>query len=452
MLKDLKLKTAGPSDSCRSDYMAVSYRLPTNNAEDELFAYVHDLSEKILPVGGFADPRKGRYYERVYSHASGISFEFTPTESGKSTRGCGLINIPGACWAALDASERRDLIVDLRYWPGFYRCTRWDPQVTVLNPPITVAEVIADVSAGRLWARGFSEENPWTRKNRHGELIKSPTQYFGAPTSNVMVRIYDHGVQHNWDTTSLRVEAQLRKDVADQHFRRLAERCYSETSEDPLFVSQEQITVKDALKQHIDLRDTTEWEGRPKPRKWAQKAPKAEWWTQMLDHKGTPLVLEQRPELDWDQTKAAMKDQYGRKFFLWVSRECLRQGKSSAEVLESFRIECAAKLKKGDDKLLASQVPEINKEAAMQTVRRAARTAALWEEGLEETEGTKTPLGNTGVKVPLGADPQDLRAAESGATFSDLGEEDPHASAVKVPKREGSPNKPTQRGRKGKRS
>ena len=38
----------------------------------------------------------------------------------------------------------------------------------------------------------------------------------------------------------------------------------------------------------------------------------------------------------------------------------------------------------GDDELLAAQVPELNKKACRESVRRSQRIAALWAEGLEE--------------------------------------------------------------------
>lgn len=384
MNPSLSLVSTGPRDSCQTDYLSATFKLPSEEATDDLYAYAFDLSEKVLPVGGMNDPTKGKYFDAVFSHKAGISLEMSSWDSKRSTRGCALLTIPGACWAALDAAERRDLIIDVRSWPGFYRCTRWDPQITVIDPPATIEKVINDVNSGNLWPARFSQHQQWEKRDKDGLLVEPPTQYFGSTQSNVRLRIYDHGAKHDWQVPSLRVEAQLRKEVADQHFRRLAERCYSEHDSDPLFVVQEERTVKDALAQHADLRDTSKWAGRSKPRKWAQTAPKPDWWKEMLSHSGEPLSVAQRAELDWDATMAALKEQYGRKLFLWSRREAACKGKTTAEVLEDFVLSCASKLKKGDDQLLADQVPRGNKSACRESVRRAARLAALWEEGLEE--------------------------------------------------------------------
>lgn len=384
MIPDLKLASTGPTDSCRTDFSTHTFKLHTKEHEDDLYAYAWDLAEKVLPVGKMNDPIKGRYFDVVYGHRSGISLEMTPLDSRRSTRGCAILSLPGGAWASLDASERRDLIIDVRHWPGFYRTTRWDPQITVVNPLVTIEEVIRQVQDGELWAKGFTSEDAHERRDKNGLLIEPPTQYFGSTQSNVRLRIYDHGAKFDWQIPSLRVEAQLRKDVADQHFRRLAERCYNERDADPLFVVQEELTVKDALAQHAALRDTSEWKGRPKPRNWAQKAKAPDWYAEMLEHRDNPLTVAQRAELDWDKTMEALKDQYGRKLFLWSRREAACKGKSTADVLEHFVTSCASKLKKGDDQLLADQVPRGNKAAVRESVRRSARLAALWEEGLEE--------------------------------------------------------------------
>ena len=383
MEQTLELRSTGPTDSCRTDFSTHTFKLHSQEHEDDLYAYAFDLAEKVLPIGRMKDPIKGRYFDVVYGHKSGLSLEMTPLDSARSTRGCAILSLPGSLWAALDASERRDLIIDIRQWPGFYRSTRWDPQITVINPPINIEEVVRQVADGELWAKGFSSEDSHERRDKNGLLIEPPTQYFGSTQSNVRLRIYDHGAKHDWQVPSLRIEAQLRKDVADQHFRRLAERCYSEREADPLFVQQEELTVKDALAQHADLRDTTQWKGRRKPRNWSQAAEKPAWYAEVLQHRDNPLTVGQRAELDWDKTMEALKEQYGRKLFLWSRKEAACKGKTSAQVLDEFVVSCATKLKKGDDALLMQNVQPQYADAARKTVLRSQNTAALDEEMAE---------------------------------------------------------------------
>jgi hypothetical protein len=379
----LRLVSTGPTPSIRTDYSSHTFKLHTADHEEELFAYYWDLCERCLPTGTRPEPSKGQYFDVKYHHPCGASLEMTPLESPRSTRGCALLVLSGAIWGCLDATERRDLIIDIGSWPGYYRTTRWDPQITVIDPPKTIYEIIDDIAEGRLWAARFSSSNTYERKDKNGLLIESPTQYLGSPQSNVRLRIYDHGAKHGWGIPSLRVEGQLRKDTADQHFRRLYLRCVSEHEADPLFVGAEERTVKDALKQHAQLKDTSQWAGRKKPRKWAQTAPDASWWTEMLEHEADPLTLTHKAELDWDKTMGAMVEQYGRKLFLWSTREALTRGITSAEVMDQLRINCAAKLKKGDDALLASQVPKGYKQAARDSCRLASSEIARRHEMAE---------------------------------------------------------------------
>jgi hypothetical protein len=141
--------------------------------------------------------------------------------------------------------------------------------------------------------------------------------------------------------------------------------------------------VKDALKQHAVLKDCSKWEGQRKPRRWAKEAPEAPWWGEMLSHEADPVSLTHKAELDWDQTIDALMEQYGRKLFLWSTREALTRGMSSAQVMDELRLNCAKKLKKGDDALLASQCPKGTKQQARDSCRRASAEIARRQEMAE---------------------------------------------------------------------
>jgi hypothetical protein len=385
----LRLASPDPTPSVRTDYSSHTFKLHSEEDADDLFAYAMDLAEKILPTKERLEPSKGQYFQIKYLHPCGLSLEMTPLDSKLSTAGCALLVLPGAVWGSLDASERRDLIIDIRSWPGYYRTTRWDPQITVLDPPKTIYEIIDDVSKGRLWVARFSTEQSYERRDRNGLLIESPTQYFGSPQSNIRLRIYDHGAKHGWATPSLRVETQIRKEPADQHFNRLATRCKQEADAEPLLVLNEETSVKDALMQHAQFKDTTAWEGRKKPRKWAQTASEPAWWTEMLQHEGEPLAITHKPELDLDKTMAALKEQYGRKLFLWSRAVAACKGMPTSAVLEEFVLECGSQLKKGDEELLASLAPRGSKQACRDSVRRAMRYAA---EKAEQCKDVGAPL------------------------------------------------------------
>lgn len=348
MGKSLELVSTGPHESVRTDWLSPSFRFTSADEESDLFAYFYDLGEKVLPVGELLPPRSGKHYQYVYSHQSGLSIETSPLDSTRSTRGSMLVNLPGSIWGALDAQERNFLITDIRNWPGFYRVTRWDPQITVLQPPLLVEELVNLVEAGKIWVAGFSQQNPWGQRKADGSFTEPPSQYFGSPSSDIRVRIYDHGAKHGWLEPSLRVEVQIRKQYATDHFHRLARRCQEQRDNPPLLINAEEITVKDALAQHADIRDTSRWAGRERPKKWRQAAPVADWWEEMLQHRGDPAKLSHRPEVSFARARAACHLQYGRKLAKGWMAEGLTREVSISDLMIRFFLECCGHLQQTD--------------------------------------------------------------------------------------------------------
>ena len=107
--------------------------------------------------------------------------------------------------------------------------------------------------------------------------------------------------------------------------------------------------------QHADLKDTSAWAGRPKPRNWASEAPRPDWYAEMLSHTADPLAIAHKAELGWDQTVKAMVEQYGRKLVLECLRVSLNGSLTEDEVASSVLLLCATKLKKGDFVRIASE-------------------------------------------------------------------------------------------------
>lgn len=360
----LVLASPEPQASCRTDFLSCTYAFKEEDQEEELFAYLNDVAESILPVGGWEGPTRAKHFERLYRHKSGITFEWTPLSSELSTAGRASAGMSGSPFGALDAKERSDLLVDLRYMEGFKRCTRWDPQITVLDPERTVEQVCADVRDGNLWAARYGTQNAYGSLNQNGEWRSPPTQYFGSRDSNIRLRIYDHGAKQGWNRPSLRVECQLRKQAADDHFRRLTERCKAERDTPPILIAEEMRTVKDALAQHADLRDTSKWAGRPRPRKWRQEAPVPGWWERMLEHKHDPLALTHKQQVEWERSRQVGCEQYGRKMALSVlHRSLMGDGELTYETAVLFAEMCS-QLKAEDLKEVLGNLPESKHKAA----------------------------------------------------------------------------------------
>ena len=351
MLTDLK-PVAQPS--CRTDFSTHTIKTPNEDSVDELFGYAYGLAEHILETQVPWQPSRGRHYPFVYIHPSGVSLRChrpassPESEHYSSTYGTAVVELSGKAWGSLDQQERNRVITDIRGWDGFYHTTRWDAQITILEPEVSAEEIVRQVETGHLWAAGYNSAEHRGPRNRDRDLLSGATQYFGGKESRVRARLYDKAAEAGWDTAALRAEVQFRREPADQHFRRLAERCLQEDGTEPLFLSAEQTTVKDALAQHLDLRDTSKWAGQRKPKNWAQEAPKARWWTTALGEAHDPLAIDYKAAATLDQSIEQMAAQYGRKFVLWVIKEAYRRDLQHGMVAIDFLGRCGSRLKDED--------------------------------------------------------------------------------------------------------
>jgi hypothetical protein len=241
--------------------------------------------------------------------------------------------------------------------------------------------VVNDVEAGRIWVAGFTQQNPWGQRKANGDFAAPPSQYFGSPESNIRIRMYDHGVKHDWDVPSLRVEAQIRKRYANDHFIRLARRCKEQANTEPLFITAEERTVKDALAQHADIRDTSRWEGRQRPTKWRQSAPVADWWDEMLQHKGDPAKLSHRPDVSFNRARVSCQTQYGRKLTKGWLFEQVKGRIKLMDALFIHYLECASHLQQSDLlELLALCETEAEREEMRKLFHLSIEQAENWED------------------------------------------------------------------------
>jgi hypothetical protein len=274
--------------------------------------------------------------------------------------------------------DRRDLIADLSDWPGLVRTTRLDLQTTLLDPDQDAAWIVQEVAAGRLWPKGFGVGMAYANRNLHGDLHGACTQYFGGRESDVRSRHYDKAAEAGWEIPAVRHEVQLRNEPADQWFRRLGDRCQAEPALGPLLMTAEAATVKDALGSLVDFRDTSRWEGRRKPRNWAQTAPVPPWWSEVVGPSPTPLAVEYRPPGDLEATVTALKAQYGRKLGLWGLDRVLRASEAVPVTATALLLECIAQLDEGDWKVLAQLHPGVEVATIREWFATNVENARVW--------------------------------------------------------------------------
>lgn len=386
-----------PEASCRTDTCTLSFYTPKYRDFLALFDYLSELGEFVLPSGGFEAPRNGRHFDNVYNHPAGLLLSSCRSASDRTVNqkranaDITSVEIQGRLWGALDSKERNTLITDVRYWDGFKRCTRWDPQITILDPELTAEEICQKVNGGELWAVGYASEQSYGMRNMQGDWVEAPTQYFGSKASDKRARIYDKAAESGWDKPAIRCEVQLRKEPADQHFRRLAKRCSEQYDNEPLLITAEEQTVKETLSQHLDLRDTEQWAGKRKPKNWAQSAPKARWWANALDHAHDPLGITYRGVATHAEAVEAMVNQYGRKYAFYLVAEGFRTTKHPLTVHNDFLPLFMARLKDEDIGELYKLTPR-EKHDELREFLAVTRNYGNWKAEHEVLSDGESPL------------------------------------------------------------
>ncbi len=370
--------------STRVDWWSGTYRIHSRDDLWILKGYLRSLADRILPDAEWAQPSKGRFYKVRERHPSGLQIQHNGglpaagTLERKSTDGLASIEIPGQVWGFLGPADRRDLIGDLRASFHLMRTTRLDLQTTILEPEQDAEWIVQEVAAGRLWPKGFGVGMAYANRNLHGDLHGACTQYFGGKESDIRSRHYDKAAERGWEIPAVRHEVQLRNDHADQWFRRMAERCQAEPALGPLLMTAEAATVKDALGSLVDFRDTSRWEGRRKPRNWAQTAPVPPWWSEVVGHSPTPLAVEYRPPGDLEASVATMRAQFGRKYALWLLLEALKASQAVPVSATDVALRCIADLDEGDWKVLAQLAPGADTAVLRDWFASSVQNARTW--------------------------------------------------------------------------
>lgn len=303
----------GPSPSCRVDSLTCSFKLHTTDHVDELLNLAWALGHRVMPNGEMNGPMNCRLFKELWQHDSGVRVEMSPPGSGHRNEGIGIITVPGLVFASLSAEERLALYIEIYSRENFYRCTRIDTQLTVLEPIVQIYDFLDQCQAGKIWAKGYSTGRPNVQLDRAGNYKKPPTWYFGATDSPTIGRVYDHGAKWGWDIPTLRFEVQQRKQNANDTFRSLVKTVSKEDENLPLLLEGEASLCKAVCREKLDLRDTTGVDREALGGKWLRKAPRLGWYAELVDAPGAPVERQARPVPTLAQSNRAMVDQYGGK-------------------------------------------------------------------------------------------------------------------------------------------
>lgn len=334
----------GPTASCRCDSATWSFKCPTQEIATDWLNLGWAVGHKVLPNGDMSRPRQGRLFSEVRSHDSGVQIELTPPDLDKRNAGTGILTVPGAVFAALAPQERLELYREVYGMPGYFRCTRFDTQFTVLEPPVNIYDFLDSCLRQDYWVRGYSQSQPYIRLDKAGNHVIAPTMYFGAPDSPSRVRIYDHGAKWGWDVETMRFEIQQRKRNANDTFRSLMKQTADEDTNAPALLVKEAMLVMSVSREKLDLRDTSQIDRQALGPKWLRQAPPVAWYSELVATAGEPVERQARPQSTLEQSIAASTEQYGGN----IGAHCLRamavEGCTLKQAGESYAMRCISKM------------------------------------------------------------------------------------------------------------
>jgi phage replication initiation protein len=161
---------------------------------------------------------------------------------------------------------------------------RVDAVVDNIGGEISFAKVRDAVADGRCLRKGYA----WQEISKHTRAGIEQTLYVGARTSDVMLRMYDKGLQLGEERSWMRFEFELKRERADQWVR--------------LFVEDGWDLAYSALRGFIDFRDRVEDTNRSR---W----PVSEWWADLISQSRMVLRSVKEVRRSIERTVAFLKRQ-----------------------------------------------------------------------------------------------------------------------------------------------
>ena len=326
---------AGPSASCRLDWLSVSLFGATVTQQREQLSYFFSLLSAVSDGATWPEPSAAKFFQNAVSHEAGLSIKWTEPKCGKTNQGLISVDIRGTAFLALEREHRAALYLDIAEMEGFKQCTRLDAQRTVLNPSVSAEELHDRLVNGTHWVKSFRDYRQMGPLTSHNATAGASTVMWGAPESAVRARSYNKAAESGWDIPAVRHEVQLRRQPARDKFNALIEQLQVEQAGEA--TTAENAFVQSVLNQHMAYLDTSrlakltrkQW-----PKNWAQRCEKADWWDKEVvtgDPKEIKTVWRLQKKLD--DSVAASDVQYGRILAKWVLAQVVNEEIDPEEAL-----------------------------------------------------------------------------------------------------------------------
>ena len=175
-----ELAVIGAQDSCRLDWLSLSYAADSRSIQKAQIDYCVKLVTFITGTARMAPGGGRRFFEESWTSDAGIQIKWTEPEGEGVNKGLLSVDLKGTAFTYLTSSLRGAVYLDAAEIPGFKQCTRMDMQRTVVNPHALAQDVYRKVLNREIWVKVFGGYGQEAKIDRFGNPIDGCTVTWGT--------------------------------------------------------------------------------------------------------------------------------------------------------------------------------------------------------------------------------------------------------------------------------
>ena len=378
----------GAKDSCRLDWLSLSYFAHNNSLQRDQLYYFAKLLQFIAGPSQMDEGGGRRFFAESWFHPAGISLKWTEQGGGGVNAGLLSVDIKGDALASMPLDVRKAVYLDASDMDGFKQCTRMDIQRTVVNPHSDADEIHRRLVNREVWVPRFSGWRPGALMDADGRQTTGCLIGWGSPKGTCAAKTYDKRAElKEGGPPAVRHELQLRKQPARDRWLALVSELRLEDEETD--ARTEERFVQSNLGQHMTYLDTSRLKDLPRgewPKNWARDSEPADFWNEVVSGEVKEYTTKWRFDVALERAMANKQKQYGRLTAKYVSKCLWVDGDSLKDVQQDEMDQAFVRMKDEDVEEIVAQVPEAEKTAARKWMNKARKSAA---KNVEDGEGLK---------------------------------------------------------------
>lgn len=372
-----------PTDSCRLDYLSLSYFSASGALQKQQIRYFLEIVNLLSGTYDLAPGGGRRFFEESWYHDCGVALKWSEPGSGVVNAGLLSVDLKGAALAGLPAAIRKAVYLDCSELEGFKQATRLDAQRTVVNPHATAQEIYRRLVNREVWIKGFAGWHPGHRIDVDGNPLEGCTVEWGSKKGTTNATTYDKRAELKAEgPEAARHELRHRKQPARDRFNSLVQGLKAEGDTDD--TSYEQFFVQSNLAQSMTYLDTSRLKEIPRsewPANWARDSKPADFWQQVVSGEVEEFTTQWRYERTLERLVKNRAKQYGRGRCKWLALRIWRDGESLADCVQDDLDLDFVRLKDEDIDEVVAQVPPEHREECRDWM---ASSRAIAAENIEQ--------------------------------------------------------------------